>query len=124
MTADRCNRSKGASAASDQTLITGAMASHLPKEDNDDCRTETEVGSSRGMIGKGLSVTGGSCVEPVEVEGFAVGDSIKHRIISSRLRGDAYSFNHRCISSSRHGFKMNQFTHIKKLQYHQYVRKF
>ena len=48
-------------------------------------------GGGRGPGGGGgglcLPVGGGLSVEACQVEGFAVGDAVKHRIISSRLHG-------------------------------------
>ena len=100
VTADRCHRS-GSNLTPDTMTSPGESqptptSSDTPVGLNGGCFIQErnggvsgEVGGGAGGAGGGGGLTvssGGLCVEAVEVEGFAVGDAVKHRIISSRLR--------------------------------------
>ena len=82
VTADRCrhpNSAMSPEGASPQ----GDAHPHPPPLDTPVGSTVLHDGGGGGREAE-LMIGGGLCVEPVEVEGFAVGDSVKHRIISAR----------------------------------------
>ena len=112
VTADRCRRI-GSSVSSEAAaspmgtpqLLAKDMSNHDASADRNtdnhrglresqSCREEIEEGKSKDGEGVGGGGGGGTAsggclgVEAVEVEGFAVGDAVKHRIISSRSYGD------------------------------------